>query len=120
MPLPNPIPYAQGPRKSYEGSFNYRRDDDKPTYDPPELECTACYPLTVDGVEVRGVWYADTSAGIAKAYLDENMNPNEMPFLFRSARRLPADVEAIEMSDGQYLLSRTLRGKVEIWGPDED
>jgi hypothetical protein len=106
--------------KAYEGSFNYRRDDGKPIYDPSELQITESYELTIDGYKVDGVWYADTSNGIAKAYLDEGLVPNSIPYIFNEVqtRSLPDDIEAIKIHPDAYLLSRVLRGNVVIWGPE--
>lgn len=106
--------------KAYEGSFNFRRGDGRPIYDPPELQAlTDKFPVTVDGVEVKQCWYADAAAGIAKTYdvlRDGTPHTVRRDFPeFWSKEDFPGrDVDC--PLDG--VLSETLRGKVEIWGQD--
>ncbi len=113
-------------RKQYFGKFDYSQSP--VLYDPPELvETDKVGIVTLDGNIVKWVWYADTKAGILKTYdvlRDGQPHPVNNGYITteRPLGQLvykPEDFPGREVDcppDG--VLSETLRGKVEIWGPE--
>lgn len=100
--------------KQYFGRFNYQIN----LFDPPEIKESEHGVCLLDGKEIKQVWYADTEAGIVKTY---DVLGDGVPHAVRRGY-----VAAHEVSDfpGREIdapldgvLSETLHGKVEIFGP---
>lgn len=113
--------------KQYFGKFDYSQHP--VLYDPLEIAYSIGFgnKVTLDGRTIEQVWYADTESGILKTYdVFRDGKPRTTSHGFRYPHTKPlGDVYSPDDFPGREVdcppdgvLSETLRGKVEIWGPE--